>query len=424
MSGIFPAIQQAVSPQTPNSSILPFLLNRAGSYPCDDDLQINGPQRRGISEKSLSHADYLSIRTVASTNISLQPGPIPCRPRDHLSRIGKLYPTAWKQADGFRARKAEFGGWPDWCFLLENAWCSIARDGETSWSFERVIDAELLGAMGTWRATQGVYQFDSTIFDAVIATPLVGNLPCEVLHSLPDWCVYVETPGMHFQGDAIFGFYARLGKYLNNGGTTLRFLLDGEKGFSLFPLPIGPWSLTESRYRMMQECSTILQNENCDSVLSKYIRGCLAALEKEPLQQEIEPFLSLLLYLCSQNAEIGDGSRHPVRPTPKKTKKGERLFAPDMPTKWDVGVRLGAALRHAMASSGSSGDGTHARPRAHIRRGHWHLYRTGPTKRPDGTLIPVASRKFSLKWLPPIAVNVDSLDDLPATIRPVKALPD
>ena len=41
-------------------------------------------------------------------------------------------------------------------------------------------------------------------------------------------------------------------------------------------------------------------------------------------------------------------------------------------------------------------------------------------KREDGTDIPAAARKFSLRWLPPIAVNLDDVSELPATVRPVK----
>ena len=34
------------------------------------------------------------------------------------------------------------------------------------------------------------------VYDAVRDTPVEGDIPCEVLHRLPEWCVYVETPGM------------------------------------------------------------------------------------------------------------------------------------------------------------------------------------------------------------------------------------
>ena len=123
--------------------------------------------------------------------------------------------------------------------------------------------------------------------------------------------------------------------------------------------------------------------------------------------------MSLLLYLCADDAEIGDGSLRPCNPAPKRTKQGWRLFAADKPTTWDIGTRLGAALRKAtlkakgehFADDPAAG---HARPRAHGRRAHWHTYLTGSGR---------SERR--LKWLSPIPVNVDDVDNLPATVRPV-----
>lgn len=116
------------------------------------------------------------------------------------------------------------------------------------------------------------------------------------------------------------------------------------------------------------------------------------------------------------------GAERPANPAPKRTKRGWRLFPAERVTTWDVGVRLGAALRraHHAAETGGSGDGTHASPRGHVRRAHWHGFRSGPMKTPAGDVIPAASRRFDLRWLPPIPVNLETLDDLPATIRPVK----
>jgi len=50
------------------------------------------------------------------------------------------------------------------------------------------------------------------------------------------------------------------------------------------------------------------------------------------------------------------------------------------------------------------------RPRAHIRRAHWHTY-----------LVGAGRSERRLKWLPPIPVNVDDPESLPAVIRQVPA---
>ena len=119
--------------------------------------------------------------------------------------------------------------------------------------------------------------------------------------------------------------------------------------------------------------------------------------------------MALVLYLCAENAEIGDGIRRPSVPRPKRTKRGPRLFPPDRLTAWDVGLRLGAALRRA-ESSGEPGveHGERARPRAHIRRAHWHTFRVGEGR-----------RGYKVKWMAPTPVNVRDPEALPATVRPV-----
>jgi hypothetical protein len=138
--------------------------------------------------------------------------------------------------------------------------------------------------------------------------------------------------------------------------------------------------------------------------------------EVEQLSSDVSPLVSLVLYLCSQAAEIkeaGAGKRLPSRPKPQKTKKGMRIFPPNHPTRWEVGYRLGAALRQALsAREPGEPTGTHASPRPHIRRAHWHSFWVGKKDQPD-------ARSVTLKWLPPIPVNVQDVEDLTTTVRDV-----
>ncbi len=119
---------------------------------------------------------------------------------------------------------------------------------------------------------------------------------------------------------------------------------------------------------------------------------------------------------------VGDGVRRPINPTAKRINGGEyRLFPPNQVTTWGVGVRIGAALRRATEYA-SSGDGEATgrnAPRGHIRRAHWHGFRSGPTKTADGNTVNTSDRKFEVRWLPPLAINLGDLSDLPSTIRAV-----
>ena len=119
--------------------------------------------------------------------------------------------------------------------------------------------------------------------------------------------------------------------------------------------------------------------------------------------------INLLLYLCSTNAEMverASGRLRPRRPTLTKTQNGMRMFPAEKPALWEVAYRLGAAIRHAQeAPRTKPGDRTHASPRPHVRRAHWHAFWTGPKAKPDQPQP--TDRKLLLHWLPPIPVNVE-----------------
>lgn len=322
-----------------------------------------------------------------------------CSPRDHLIAASKSFPIAWQQADSFRAdRGRDLPNWPDWCFMPMAGWYAIASGGgDNRLSLDQVSAVARLAALGAWRTTQGVYRFDPDLYAEIVDTPIDGDLPHEVLYRMPEWCVYIETPGIKWRDQLLYGFFAHLESDANNGRPELRLLLDTATDLIAVPLHLGQWSLTESVRRFLD----VSQIHSGMTLPTKGLAG--------PMSEIITPLISLLLYLCSQNSEIGNGTRLPSNPQPTKTKRGLRIFAPDKPTTWDVGVRLGAALRTARESEGSSGE-SNSGPRPHVRRAHWHGYWTGPK---------TGERKITLKWLPPIPVNVTSPDELPATIRPV-----
>lgn len=274
-----------------------------------------------------------------------------------------------------------------------------------------IAHAGHLAALAAWRVTQGIYRFDKELYAALRETPVLGDIPHNVLYRLPEWCVYVETHGIE-SGRQLHGVFVHLEHDVNTGRPELRLVLDTETELVNLILHLGPWPLREALSRMLQtgaENATSFGFDDEFAALKSSVPGGMA----NALQLIVEPLVSMLLYLCSQNAEIGDGSRRPTNPVPSKVKTGKRLFAPGHATTWDVGVRLGAALRRADDAAGANGltEDTHARPRPHIRRAHWHGFWNGPMES--------KSRTYSVKWLPPIPVNVVDVGDLPATVRAV-----
>ena len=338
----------------------------------------------------------------------------PMRPKRHLEYYSRVYPSAWKHVDKLRAERGKtLPLWPEWCFIpLAGAYAIVSGEAESQGinvanpdGRPLVNDVGIIGALAAWRVTQGVYRFDPDVYQAVIDTPISGDLPHTVLFALPEWCIYIETPELKAHGVPVVGFFAYLEYDAGDTRKELRLVLDcdGESpGLLSVPMHLGPWPLRESLDRMIEEARR--QSET-------------SGIEFPPgLAEHMEaghaPLLSLLLYICAVNGEIGGGDKRPVKPRAKKTKKGPRMFPAQRVTVWDVGVRMGAALRAATRASSQSEPAEQHRsgPRPHVRRAHWHGYWTGPH---DG------ERKFLLKWLSPILVGGDA-GDMPVTIRPVE----
>lgn len=264
--------------------------------------------------------------------------------------------------------------------------------------------------LGAWRMTQGIYRIDPTLYAALIDTPLAGDLPAQVLMRLPEWCIYVETPGLPIAGVdgstyTARGMWARC--YEDADAQVLVVAIDVPEAETLEcqHIPLGR-SLTES----LQELVRDWRNSGVHTPTEAELGTALGY---------IAPAINLLLYLCSTVDIAGTGQ--PGNPTPTRTKRGPKLFPAATPRAWDVGVRMGSALRAAYAAVDAGGaHGQGSTVRGHVRRAHWHGFRSGPRLRADGSAIPADARRFELRWLPPIPVNLPDLDTMPSVIRPVR----
>jgi hypothetical protein len=279
-----------------------------------------------------------------------------------------------------------------------------------------INDVGVLGALAAWRVTQGIYRFDPDVYDAVIQTPITGDLPHDVFFGLPEWCVYVETPGLTVFNRETAGFFAFLEYDTGDGRKELRLVLDClpenlSEGYkpSLMSavMHLGSWSLQESIEKTAQESRRQAESLKMDFDAPPESTAYL--------ETGFTPLISLLLYICSANSEIGDGGRKPARPKSKKTKKGIRIFPAPKVSVWDVGVRMGAVLRREKVQAQKGAQGTtekqRSSPRPHVRRAHWHGYWSGPRN---------GEQRFTLRWMPPLLVRREGGEELPVTIKPVK----
>jgi len=313
------------------------------------------------------------------------------RPLAHLNQTSRQFGKIWHNVDIFRqAKGTDLPNWPSWCFLPMAAWVAIGSEGAEFGSVEMLqaaSDASRLAAIGTWRYTQGIYRFDEDITKALTDTRLDGKIPADLLLGLPEWCVYVGTPRQEWCGATLYGFWAQVEHDINDARPELRFLLDTEKGLIPQILHIGPWTLDEaiSRWAREAEKEAMQMGLMFSSGRAEFVRSCTLA---------IQPLLSMVLYLCSEEPELKDRNSpdHGVcLPKAKRTKKGWRLFPPAKPRIWSVGQHTGDILRR-----GCDKQAVERNLRPHLRRAHWHGYWSGPR---DG------ARKFSFKWLPPVVVG-------------------
>lgn len=339
-----------------------------------------------------------------------------CRPLQALRDIEAQYPGAWDMATRARIlrEKAEVPHWPDWCYVPVEAWLMIAHTIRESQQkpdvSEWIKDLGELAALGAWRMTRGIYRFDPDVYAPLVESGYSGDIPTEVLLRLPEWCVYIETPGLTRHGAPIQGAFVYLDFATKTRNVELRIVLTGKTSTVLIPLVLDANRTIADAFRVTVEDGFSRMPEE---VKSKYT---LAMTQKgiEDGIESIDKILPLVLYLCSDEPDVTGKTGRPGNPTPIRTKRGERLFAASGEHVWDVGVRMGAAIRKWTRDETphvSDVSGTHASPRAHIRRAHWHGFWSGPRS---------GNRRFSLKWMPPIPVNMILGDEAPAVIHPVR----
>jgi hypothetical protein len=342
------------------------------------------------------------------------------RPRFVLTRFTELMAEvdAWKGEDKpwklVEAKRAEYRAqiaWPKWCYLPVRLAAEMAFGPLQTLQPKEQCRSGFLAALAAWRMTQGAYTYDPTVFDALWKTPVTGEIPVQIFYHMPDWCVYILTPGKEWMGKVLNGFFAHADFEPKSKRTFLRLLLDlSIPEENRYEAEAVPFDLAE---RTIQ--GSIERMINTHSATD---RGKVYSHEEvATFREKLPSLISLVLYLCSENAEVCDirGRKHLLEPPkPDKTKRGIRLYAPNHPTQWNVAYRLGAALRRewVVPEPGDASEGTYAKPRPHVRRAHWHSYWVGKVHEPE-------TRRVIVKWLPPIAVNVQDVDQLPTTVREV-----
>ena len=373
--------------------------------------------------------------------------------------------------------------WEPWCYMPVNAMGGVIEAvlGET-YSINEIemllmSDIRLGAALAAWRMTKGVYRFDPTLLEEIVNSDVRDGLPEEVFLRLPDWCVYIPTPGMtHYLDIKMHGFFAYIDDHIAPTGDhppELQFEmildpigLDPDRASILVshnPALLAEFTLASRGEPLLQALEFVLRKEflhvhdHVDLLTGSFSASSISGVRKsreirlanedlvanlpvgDPLSEawrathesaknlddELKTELgvsvvnqiidfklrlaSLVLYLCADESDVapdGLGSRRAALQTHENS--GKRNYSADRITFWDIGFRVGSALREARTISNQVGPGDGGTVRPHMRRAHWHTFNTGPR---DGQQV------RRVKWLSPIAVNLRSPDELVPTLH-------
>ena len=321
----------------------------------------------------------------------------PLPPDQVLQHYTRRYPHVWSGLEHFFVHKedGDLPIWPPYVFVpVAGAYAALGQ-GKLITDPSLAKDIPIVAALGAWRPTQSIYKFAPTLLEALLDTPITGDIPHEVLHQLPEWCVYIETPPL-----PCHGFWAHLEWDVNKGHEELRLLLLFNDGppHSLLPVIIYLGGTIEDGIKRAWE--TAMDNlTGLDTSTWRTWAEETTPKGSDTVLAKLDGLVSVLLYLCTPDPDYKGTSGPPSRPTPKKTKKGIRIFPAPGPRIVKVGDMIEEALKISMnqrSNHNTTRISGRRSPRPHIRRGHWHHYWIGPR---------TGERKLILKWLHPLIVG-------------------
>ncbi|MEW6348159.1 MAG: hypothetical protein AB1646_03800 [Thermodesulfobacteriota bacterium] len=325
-------------------------------------------------------------------------------PEHFIALLNKTFPTLWRDIDACRSKNAK--SWPKWCFIRRDELDDIMKSYVTTpppnddVRFRNQLRAQHAAVLAPWRVSKNVYRFDPDIYSALIQTSLRGSIPVELLFRLPEWAVYIETPGLDTYFGPSEGFVASL-NYSPRTHGQVRLTLLSLEGDNFFL----EWLPLKDGITIDQAMAYTLERRRAD-MARMHLSRPRREFNLEEVTSHVSKLLNLLLYICQVNSEYwdvrsADGSnRIPGNPVPTKTKKGLRHFPPDKPTVWECGMRQGSELRRAMSQQAEWKGGTHRSPIPHTRVAHWQTYMIGKGSRKDPT-----KGERVLKWIHTILVS-------------------
>ncbi len=318
-------------------------------------------------------------------------------PFELLKKINNKFPLIWEVL-GEYAKNPE---WDERCYVPIGLAMEIFPDfHQVDWEHQlrRMYYAIQFSALAVWRLDKEIFQFSPELEEILFEQSKSDDdmdIPGKVLEYLPYRAFYVRFSSPQVDGGVTFdGFFVHYEWDTQRGGELcIRFLfLTEDLDVASAEIKLSARTLSENFVIFNQLVKKNIKEMEKDSQndFDKPSKFHYINASKDMIKKALE----LTLYICAQNADI---TASPKQATyrPKKGKIVDRYA--EVRT-WDVGVRIGAKVRLARSQHTSQKQShvSHASPRTHMRRGHWHHYWTGPK---DG------ERKLILKWTAPMLIG-------------------
>lgn len=297
---------------------------------------------------------------------------------------------------------------PDYCPIPISAGMAVLTVSLGKTARRAAEEAAELVACWSWRKNKVIYQFDRDLEDMLVEQiydlRADDSLPVDLLLHPPYPVIYIKVR-REYRFPNADGFFFWIEYDTNTEIPEARIQwVEGDFSksypYALHLIPGGTiYDSTKEFFNMIE-----------------------ANAKKKKYPDKLDPISSLLpelqalqlvLYLLAANADVANSQPAP----PRKKRPGRIMDAAKEIDVFDVGVRIGAAIRKnkdgVRETTTGTATGTGGKHRPHPRRGHWHHYWTGPR---------TGERNLILKWVAPTFIHMDETgpDDERVVLFPVK----
>ena len=327
-----------------------------------------------------------------------------------LKDFAKAYPQVWEYCDKFQNGENGLPQWNNLCQIPIAATFAVMDMYPKTTINAGTFSAEC-AALYSWRKFKEIYSFDENLSAMLMEQADDIEIPLDVLYSLPYPCIWIQATKetglfVWFEDDINTHIMELRMLVISDDGTTTNLMLHLKQG----------WTISDG----VKDAVLLAEKFLNDSELQKQSAEYGMAINpkyKEEIKYNfyteqyrmISQYIQLVLYICAENKDVQENEEQKaITSRPANSSQPKDVYREIR--KWDVGYRIGNAIRKYDAEKQRQGithEGTSRSntKRPHTRKGHYHHYWIG-SKKDD-------SRRIILKWVAPMFINGDEDDIIP-----------